>query len=301
MSAVPVCGASLVIGLKAVVARGRDTGFGLTPGRRAVAMQRLWAVVFTAVIGMSVAVPTAYAQSTPNNPPSTPSYPGDFPDPAVVWDARTGSYWAYATQHGTTNVQVMSSPDLASWSTIGDALQTLPPWASPGHTWAPSVAEFGTTWVLWYTTRQASSNRQCLSVATASSPAGPFTDGSTAPDNCQLSDGGSIDANIFVDATTPYLLWKSDSNALRRPTHLWAARLLNGGTVVSSTWKVLLSEDAAWQYPAMEGPTMVASGGKYYLFYGAGNWDSTTAAIGYATCRKPLGPCRDRTTFGPLA
>jgi hypothetical protein len=49
----------------------------------------------------------------------------------------------------------------------------------------------------------------------------------------------------------------------------------------------------------MEGPTMIMSGGSYYLFYGAGNWDSSGAGIGYATCTSPLGPCTDRTTVGP--
>lgn len=44
---------------------------------------------------------------------------------------------------------------------------------------------------------------------------------------------------------------------------------------------------------------MVASGGLYYLFYGAGDWDSATAAIGYARCVTPVGPCVNASTTGP--
>jgi hypothetical protein len=134
-----------------------------------------------------------------------------------------------------------------------------------------------------------------LSVATAAAPGGPFTDRSSGPAICQLGHGGSIDANVFVNGTSTYLLWKSDDNALGHLTHLWAAHLARNGLRITSTPVQVLSEDAGWQAPAMEGPTMIVNGGVYYLFYGAGNWDSSGAAIGYATCSTPLGPCTDRT------
>jgi hypothetical protein len=152
---------------------------------------------------------------------------------------------------------------------------------------------------MWYTTRDSSTGRQCLSVATAAAPGGPFTDTSSGPTICQLINGGSIDANLFVNANTAYLLWKSDDNALGHLTHLWAAPLASSGVSITSNPTLVLTEDAAWQAPAIEGPTMMLSGGVYYLFYGAGNWDSSSAAIGYATCSDPLGPCTDRTNVRP--
>jgi beta-xylosidase len=239
------------------------------------------------------------AAAPSNVPPPRPSYAGDFPDPAVVWDPGTRRYWAFATQHAATNVQTISSTDLATWSPVTDALPALPRWAAPGHTWAPSVARFGATWVMWYTTRQASSGRQTISVATASSPGGPYADDSAAPAVCQLANGGSIDAKVFVDGPHAYLLWKSDDNAVGKPTHLWGAALDASGTAVGGPATLLLSQHARWQAPAMEGPAMVAAGGAYYLFYGANDWSSADAGIGYATCRGPLGPCRDRATDGP--
>jgi Glycosyl hydrolases family 43 len=257
------------------------------------------AAVMAALFIVPAAPVAASGQGVTSSLPASPSYSGDFPDPTVVWDGSTASYWAYSTQHGLTNVQVMSSPNLTTWSPIQEALPTLPAWAAFGYTWAPSVAEFGSTWVMWYTTRETSSGRQCLSVATASAPGGPFTDSSAAPVICQLNDGGSIDANIFVDGTNAYLLWKSDDNALGQLTHLWASRLSSDGVTIASNPVQVLSEDASWQAPAMEGPTMVQNAGVYYLFYGANNWDSAGAGIGYAECGTPLGPCTDWTTLRP--
>jgi beta-xylosidase len=231
---------------------------------------------------------------------TAPAYAGDFPDPAVLVVA--GTYYAYSTQVGATNVPVMRSTDLAEWTPISDALPRLPGWASPGATWAPSVIASGTGYVMYYTVRQTSSGRQCISVATANDPAGPFTDVSSGPLVCQLSLGGSIDPSVFTDAHgRSYLLWKSDNNALGQPTSLWSRPLATGGSGFApfSAPTRLLTQSAAWQAPAVEGPSMVRSGGTYYLFYGANNWDSATSGIGYATCSGPLGPCRNQSTAGP--
>jgi hypothetical protein len=141
-----------------------------------------------------------------------------------------------------------------------------------------------------------------VSVATAASPAGPFTDTSSGPLVCQLDRGGSIDPGVFTDSQgSSYLLWKSDDNALGRPTTLWG-RLLAAGGVGFAPWSSsvrLLTQTAAWQAPALEGPTMVKSGTTYFLFYGANNWNSSSSAIGYATCSRPLGPCQNQSTSGP--
>ena len=228
---------------------------------------------------------------------SAPAYPGDFPDPYVLLAGST--YWAYATGSAGRNLQVISSPDLRTWSAPADPLPVLPAWSRPGLTWAPGVLPVGGRFLMYYTVRDAASDRQCISVASAGSPGGPFTDTSSAPLVCQVANGGSIDPTPFVDATGAYLLWKSDDNALGRPTHLWGQRLSSdGGSLVGSP-ALLLSQDRPWQSPVIEGPSMVADGGVYYLFYGAGDWSSAAAAIGYARCASPLGPCTNASTSGP--
>jgi beta-xylosidase len=139
-----------------------------------------------------------------------------------------------------------------------------------------------------------------MSVAASPIPAGPFVDTSSAPLVCQLPNGGSIDPSPFRAANgTTYLLWKSDDNALGRRTQLWGQQLGNDGRAVVGPRVVLLAQSQSWQAPVIEGPSMVAAGGLYYLFYGAGAWDSAGAAIGYARCLSPLGPCVNASVSGP--
>ncbi|MGH9009665.1 MAG: glycoside hydrolase family 43 protein [Acidimicrobiia bacterium] len=243
---------------------------------------------------------TSTAVARPETGARKPAYDRDFPDPHLLLVGRT--YYAYSTQVGETNVPVMKSSDLTRWSRRSDALPRLPDWASPGSTWAPTVLAQGSAYVLYYTVRQTSSGRQCVSAATGAEPDGPFRDTSRGPLVCQRSRGGSIDPSVFTDASgTTYLLWKSDDNAEGRKTSLWARPLTADGVgfVRSSVPVRLLTQTARWQAPAIEGPSMVRSDDTYYLFYGAGGWDSSTSAIGYATCRSPLGPCTDRTTSRP--
>ena len=116
---------------------------------------------------------------------------------------------------------------------------------------------------------------------------------------CQLSNQGSIDPSPLVTATGTYLLWKSDDNASGAPTHLWSQQLSADDRSLVGNRALLLSQDRSWQAPVIEGPSMVAVDRYYYLFYGAGDWNSSNAAIGYAMCTSPLGPCNNRSTSGP--
>jgi hypothetical protein len=194
----------------------------------------------------------------------------------------------------------MSSPDLVTWSPVSDPLPQLPAWASRGNTWAPTVLRHGSGFLMYYTVRDTAYGRQCISVAASATPAGPFSDTSSGPLVCQLARGGSIDPDVFVAPNgASYLLWKSDDNALGRPTSLWGAQLNSSGRGFVGATTRLLTQDASWQAPVVEGPSMVAAGSRFYLFYGAARWDSSSAAIGYATCTGPLGPCSDASTAGP--
>jgi hypothetical protein len=260
--------------------------------------------VLTMVATLAGAMHPGPAGATPHRGPEDPNpvlaYPGDFPDPYVL--VAGGTYYAYSTNVAGVNVPVMTSTNLATWTPTSEALPHLPAWASSGRTWAPTVLARGVTYVLYYTVTQTSTQRQCVSAATAASPTGPFTDTSSGPLVCQLDRGGSIDPYVFTDSQgSSYLLWKTDDNALGRPTSLWG-RLLAANAVgfaARSSAVRLLNQTAAWQAPAIEGPAMVRSGRTYFLFYGANDWNSSRSAIGYATCSTPLGPCVDRSASGP--
>jgi len=277
------------------------SAFGLPQARGASAGpvqrgSRLHRVRFgLGVAALVAALVTVMGASAAWGASTTPFYQGDFPDPFVT--RAPDAYYAYSTQVGSLNVPVTRSVDLATWGPLSDALPRLPSWAARGHTWAPAVARRGSTWVMWYTTRHAARGIQCISVATASSPAGPFRDRSTKPFICQRDQAGSIDPSPFVAADgNLYLHWKSDGNAVGKRTFIWAQQLSSNGLNRVGSEVVLLAHDAGtWEDPLVEGPSMALVGGKHYLFYGAGWWESDKAAIGYATCTSPMGGCTKRT------
>jgi beta-xylosidase len=230
----------------------------------------------------------------------------DFADPFVLRDR--GVYYAYATGAGERHVQAARSRDLGSWSTLPDALPRLPAWASKqkGVTWAPSVLRRKSGYVLYYTTRDASSGFQCISRATSARPGGPYVDESKEAFICQVGPEtpfcGSIDPSPVVDQGRAYLLWKSDENSAscRTAPRIWAQPLSDDGLTLVDSPVALLSMDRSWERPIVEGPSMVSYGGLYFLFYSANWYESARYAIGYATCDGPLGPCEKVTTEAPL-
>lgn len=226
---------------------------------------------------------------------SNSQFPFDFADPFVL---RAGDrYYGYSTNAGGGNVQLIEATTLGDWRWVGNALPNLPAWAAPNRTWAPSVLDRPGGYVLYYTARHAASGRQCISVATSASPAGPFVDGSAGPLVCQLDLQGSIDPSPFVNGDgTPYLLWRSDSV----PGRLWSQQLTPDGLSLAGSPAPLLAADRPWERGVIEGPAMVQAGPAYYLFYSARSWNSAQYAIGYASCSGPLGPCTKVTAGGPL-
>lgn len=153
-----------------------------------------------------------------------PVYDQDFPDPAVL---RVGSrYYAYATQGGGSNIQVLTSPDLVNWSQAPDALPQLGSWATGGKTWAPEVLAVGGKYVLFYTEQDQKSGKQCIGRAQSDKPGGPFIDAGRAPMVCQAELGGSIDPNPIRAANGAlYLYWKNDGNCCGQPVRLWVQQL----------------------------------------------------------------------------
>jgi hypothetical protein len=126
-------------------------------------------------------------------------YPFDFPDPDVLLVG--GTYFAYGTNSVAGNIQIIESTNLTDWNVVGNALPNLPSWAAPDATWAPAVAQIGGVYVLYYAADVAGpgGGEECISVATAAQPQGPFIDKSSSPLECQPSLGGSLDPSPFID------------------------------------------------------------------------------------------------------
>ena len=222
----------------------------------------------------------------------------DFADPFVLRDGE--AFYAFGTGAHGKNIQVARSFDLTRWTTLDDALPSLPAWAvrAPGLTWAPSVLRRADRYVLYYTAPDAVSGFQCISRAVAPRPEGPYVDDSLAPFVCDDQLCGSIDPSPFVDESgRPHLLWKSDENAerCRGAARIWSQALSEDGLAVTGARAHLLTVDRPWELPLIEGPAMLLDHGQYYLFYSANWYESADYAIGYATCRGPLGPCEKVT------
>ena len=221
---------------------------------------------------------------------------GTRADPA----ARYVLFW---TTDWQSNVPTAVSADLVHWHRTADALPVLPSWAAPLRTmtWAPSALQVAGGWVLYFSTQEQASGKECLGAAFANDPAGPYRDPSTVPLLCQRSLGGSIDPGVVRDSAGHLnLLWKSDGNAGRSPVGLWQQQLAADGRSVAGSAHRLIIADQRWQHGIVEGPAMLAAtGGGWWLFYSAGSWLSSTYATGVAWCATVAGPCR-ATATGPL-
>jgi beta-xylosidase len=241
------------------------------------------------------------------SPPTDVPYQGPGPDAyqSAPWTKTTaasavahGWYVLFGTTDWQANVPTAISIDGVHWTQAPDSLPVLPSWAAPTitMTWAPAAQRTTAGWVLYYSTEEQASGRECIGRAISSSPTGPYQDTTSSPLLCQRDLGGSIDPSIVKgpDATT-YLVWKSNGNAIHVPDSVWSQQLSSDGLSLRGQPGRLIGLDAAWQLNTVEAPAMVAaSKGGYWLFYAGGNWSQPNQyATGLAYCSTPTGPCQE--------
>jgi beta-xylosidase len=148
------------------------------------------------------------------------------------------------------------------------------------------------TYVIYFTAQDNASGRQCLGRGTSTTPAGPFTATESKPFICQTNIGGDIDPSPFRDSDgTYYLYWKNDGNCCGFDTYLWAQRMAPDGMTMLGSPVRLTHEIKSWEGEVVEAPTMWKHDGKYNLFFSGNGYGSLFYAVGYATCKGPLGPC----------
>ncbi len=236
-------------------------------------------------------------------PSFVPVFNEDFPDAFVF--PHGSQFIAYSTNNGP-NVPVAVSSDLAHWAYATDAsgkkLDALPKlgsWAKPGFTWAPEVLQLGDRYLLYYTASDIRKNSQCIGVAEATDPLGPFVDTRKDPIVCQTDLGGSIDANPFRDSDGKlYVYFKNDGNRIGKHTAIWGQPLAPDGLSIAGAAVELIHDDKSWEQRLVEAPTMVRTPGGYQLLFSAAyfGWnddqDRSPYGMGYADCSGPLGPCR---------
>ena len=235
----------------------------------------------------------------------------DAPDPDVV---RVGTtYYAFTT--GTTwgnhlGVLIDTSGDpTVGWRTLtgqtygSTALPSPPSWEQADTQTSPGVVQWAGRWLLYYDAFDPALGHYCLSMATSSSPQGPYSDTSSGPITCQTDLGGSVDPSPFVDPSTGalWLQWKSNDGSSGQPAYFWSALLSADGSTIPANPSQILAEDTVnhpWE-TTIENPDMVFAGGSYVLIFSGGVWDSSNYAEGYAVCSGPAGPCTQPQS-GPI-
>ena len=284
--------------------------------------QRRSALAVAVALGFAGSVPLAAglgaapAAATSPGPGAyqNPLLADDAPDPDIVESA--GTYYAFTTLGPTLfspstdsfqPIQLFTSTDLATWTRIPGTgpLGAYPPWSKDAQigyqfdTWAPSVAQIGGTWVMYYAIDASYDGVHCLAVATSTSVAGPYaTQGS--PLLCQRGAGptgaalgGSLDPDLVAaPGGTDYLVWKSNDGSSTGPAFLWSEALAPGGLSFApgTSPTVLMTQTQPWE-STVENPSMVEDQGIWYLFYSAGYYGDSTYSVGYAVCAGPTGPC----------
>ncbi|MFL6720261.1 MAG: glycoside hydrolase family 43 protein [Sphingomonas sp.] len=243
-------------------------------------------------MALAAATPVHAAQTYVN-----PVIDADFPDPTVI-RAPDGFYYGYATQSQRDgrwlNIQVARSSDLVHWKELGDALPAKPAWATTTQDfWAPHVLRDGARYVMFFSAKPDTSDERhglCLGVATARSPAGPFTD---VGHPLKCGEGFvNIDPMALTDPATGRLLlyWGSGFAPIR------VQELSRDGLSFArgSSPKELVSPAPGRKaFPVLiEGSWVVRHGGYYYLFYSGDNCCGAKAnyAVMVARSRSATGP-----------
>ena len=142
----------------------------------------------------------------------------------------------------------------------------LAPWVAFGANWAPSVLARpdnpdGKQYVMYYTAKSQDNSvyggRQCVGIATAATPDGPFVDTSNAPVLCRTTAGGTIDASPFVASDGSVYLTYSDDVGIR------VQRLTANGLALAGGEQLLMRFNTgfSWEFPRIEGPTMLTAPG----------------------------------------
>ncbi|WP_233205752.1 glycoside hydrolase family 43 protein [Cryobacterium sp. Y82] len=249
---------------------------------------------------------TAAAEQSALATAGAPVLNANFADPDVM--KVDGTYFAYATNDNNRNVQVASSTDLVDWDVLPDALPELPNWIIPGKTWAPEVTRLtDNSFVMYFTATNFAPTLQCIGVATATDPAGPFTVQGDAMIVCPEDQGGAIDASTVVIDDVLYLVWKNDGNCCELDTWIQAATLSPDGRSITGDPIRILKQTEEWEGALIEAPTIVARGSGLVMLYSANSYGGDQYAVGAATAasidgpwRKEVGPILSTDTSGGL-
>lgn len=223
----------------------------------------------------------------------------DFADPSVI--RINDGYYAFATSANGVNAQIAHSADFGTWSVLDgqDALPgPFPSWVNSKSplVWAPDVIQRDDgTFVMYYSASTSEAHsKHCIGAATSSSITGPYT-----PEQkvlaCDISKGGATDAAGFKDDDgTHYVVYKVDGNSLNtgsdyHPTPIMLQKLQSNAVTPDGDAVQLIDRDDA-DGPLVEAPSIVKSGGQYYLSFSSNMYNTLKYDVSYAVASAVTGP-----------
>lgn len=215
----------------------------------------------------------------------------DFADPDLL--TVDGTVHAYATNNTRHNIPFATASSVdGDWTLGGDALPRLGSWARTGLTWAPDVSRRDDgSFLMYYTARDVTHERQAIGAAVADRPEGPFEPVGDQPLVCPAEAGGAIDPAAFVDRDgTRYLLYKNDGNAIGVDTWIHLQRVGSDGIGFEGEPVRLLRQDRPEEHGLVEAPTLVARESGFLLFYSAGHFGDAGYFTSYASSPTLSGP-----------
>lgn len=241
---------------------------------RAAVLVTATAMALAVGVAVSPAAAVQPDESTTYTNPVSSTFADTFADPAVI-RGKDGLWYAYGTTDPLLEgeaqrhlLPISRSTDLVTWEYVGDAFTeaTLPSWADTARNaalWAPDIryvdGEYRLYYVVTETTRTDEPNDNAIGVATAPTPAGPWTD--SGEPVVEPRRGGAGEPGNF--------LWTFDPSHVVGPD---GTEHLFYGSYYGGIYVTELSEDGL---RAVGEPTMVAIDNKYegsYVVQRDGYW-----------------------------
>jgi beta-xylosidase len=249
-----------------------------------------------------------------SRPYRNPVHSGYFADPFALRVGDAYLAWGTGQVLGDRVFEMLSSPDLVQWRSLGGALERLAPddEARLGSDyWAPEVMAADGLWWMYYSVGRGDVGHS-LRVAVADRATGPYRDCSAdlTPD-----ERFAIDPHPFVDDDgTRYLFYARDVLEGPRVGTMLAVDVLDSPERLAGRPAPVLAPSGDWQifrrsrpmygsvydWHTLEGPFVRRRDGRYVLFYSGGNWEEPTYGVGWAEAEHPLGPWRERSDRPPL-
>ena len=190
---------------------------------------------------------------------------------------KDGWWYAYGTsdplregEKTPHRIPIARSADLVSWTHVGDAFTdaTLPSWAEPdAGLWAPDIryvdGQYRMYYVVTETTVTASGGDNAIGMATAPSPAGPWTDSGAPVVGPREGNGGflwTFDPSVVTDHDGSQWIFYGSYNG-----GVFVAPLDASGSKVTGAARMVAIDNK------FEGAYVVRHGGYWYLFASTAN------------------------------